>query len=521
MTKILRTVKYVRGPIGTLLKWLFIGFNLLMFFMLFKYWGDVAPLVGTGSSASQAGAAIGSTIGTGIILMIWVLGTIILGIPVLLTKGKRIEIEETSSPAAARPPASDTVSISVAAAQKHLQMQTDNDDLQPKLKSQSKLALQYMGFVLFFLLGFMLLFSDVMQGLGMIVAGALLLPTIQASLVKTPLKSPRAIFIAMICTILVTSYIGTMGSSSTQVVEAQKSVEDAQLAEKNIRQQAEKDFAENSVQVMQELSIYADNKNWANLKNKTELLLGTGDAKIKEFYEAAVNGLIQEEDEKKKLAQELLITEFKEKRAELIAQLKKELANKNYGYAETIGAAYMAVADKEFKNLHDTAAEKQKVVLEKQAAEAAAAPWSYFQSDDPMSKGKTYQAVLLSSNTVSFDFPYSGPQNGKLMLRTDPKYGKDVIFSIEKGQILCPSYDECSVLVRFDEGKATTYSASGAADNSTETIFIRNYSRFSEQMMKAKRVRLSVNIYQEGAPVFDFDVSGFNSDKYKPKTQAQ
>ena len=33
--------------------------------------------------------------GTGFIVMIWGLGDIILGIPVLLTRGKRIEIEET------------------------------------------------------------------------------------------------------------------------------------------------------------------------------------------------------------------------------------------------------------------------------------------------------------------------------------------------------------------------------------------------------------------------------------------
>jgi hypothetical protein len=69
--------------------------------------------------------------------------------------------------------------------------------------------------------------------------------------------------------------------------------------------------------------------------------------------------------------------------------------------------------------------------------------------------------------------------------------------------------------VRFDDENPTSYSAAGSADNSTETIFIHNYSRFVEKMMRAKRVRISVNIYQEGAPVFDFDVSGFNAKKYK------
>lgn len=142
--------------------------------------------------------------------------------------------------------------------------------------------------------------------------------------------------------------------------------------------------------------------------------------------------------------------------------------------------------------------------------------WSYDRSVDAMGKGTVYHASVSSSNTVNFSFPYSGSQPATLTLRTHPRYGKDVIFSIEKGQILCQSYDDCVVLVRFDDGKAVDYSAIGAEDNSTETIFIRNYVRFMEKMLKAKRVRIAANIHQEGAPIFEFDVSKFDQNKYKP-----
>lgn len=145
------------------------------------------------------------------------------------------------------------------------------------------------------------------------------------------------------------------------------------------------------------------------------------------------------------------------------------------------------------------------------------AQWLYHQSDDAMGKGEIYQAQVSSSNTVNFDFPYSGTQHGTLRLRTHPRHGKDIIFSIEKGQILCHSYEDCTVLVRFDNEKPENYSAVGAADNSTETIFIRNYSKFAGKMLKAKRVRISANIYQEGAPAFEYDVSNFDQGKYKPK----
>lgn len=134
-----------------------------------------------------------------------------------------------------------------------------------------------------------------------------------------------------------------------------------------------------------------------------------------------------------------------------------------------------------------------------------------------MKKGTIYQAQVSSSNTVDFSFPYSGAQHATLTLRMHPRYGKDLIFSIEKGQFLCPSYEGCNVLVRFDDGDAVTFSAAAPEDNSTETIFIRNYGRFVERMFKAKRVRISANIYQEGAPVFEFDVSSFDQAKYKPK----
>jgi hypothetical protein len=143
--------------------------------------------------------------------------------------------------------------------------------------------------------------------------------------------------------------------------------------------------------------------------------------------------------------------------------------------------------------------------------------WSYSQDADPMGKGITQYAHVLSSNTVTFDSPYDGPQQATLTLRSHPRHGKDVILRIERGQFLCRSYEDCSVLVRFDDQKALTYSGVGPADNSTETVFIRNYPRFLASMLKAKRVRISTEIYQEGTPVFEFDVSGFDKAKYGSK----
>lgn len=144
--------------------------------------------------------------------------------------------------------------------------------------------------------------------------------------------------------------------------------------------------------------------------------------------------------------------------------------------------------------------------------------WQYDANEDAMTGKTQYTAIVESSNTVNFGFPYNGDQHGRLTMRIHPQHGKDVIFRIQKGQLLCPSYEGCNVQVRFDEGKPVRFAASGAADHSTEVVFINDYTGFISRLKKSKRVRVAVDIYQNGRPVFDFDVSGFDPKKYQPKS---
>ena len=78
-----------RGFFGTLFKWIFILFNLLMVGWLISYFGSIGELANTtGSEAGKAGAAIGGAIGTGMILGIWAVGDVILGALVMFTRPK-------------------------------------------------------------------------------------------------------------------------------------------------------------------------------------------------------------------------------------------------------------------------------------------------------------------------------------------------------------------------------------------------------------------------------------------------
>lgn len=145
----------------------------------------------------------------------------------------------------------------------------------------------------------------------------------------------------------------------------------------------------------------------------------------------------------------------------------------------------------------------------------AGAQWNYSRDTDEMTGKVSAHAAVKSENTVEFDFPYNGAQHGQLTLRRHPRFGNDVMFSVERGQLLCPSYDGCSVLVRFDDEAPATFSANPPSDNSNETIFISNYDRFVSRLRKAKTIRVSPKVYQEGNVVFTFDVQGFEIDKFR------
>jgi hypothetical protein len=161
-------------------------------------------------------------------------------------------------------------------------------------------------------------------------------------------------------------------------------------------------------------------------------------------------------------------------------------------------------------------ADEARIRAEAAAAERRvdAAKWRYVSDTDPMASRPSRTASIDSENTVEFDFPYGGQQHATLTLRDHPTYGRDVIVRIREGQILCPSYDDCSIRVRFDDGPAERWTAAGPADNSTTLVFIRNYSRFLQRMRNAKVVRIQIPVYQEGAPAFEFRVGGFDQDRY-------
>lgn len=93
MSTIVRTEKRVRSPFGQFVKWVFIAFNVLMLLWLVSGMDAVSQMT-TDSDAARAGQVIGAAVGFSMVLSFWVMGDLILGLFVLLTRGDKVIIEE-------------------------------------------------------------------------------------------------------------------------------------------------------------------------------------------------------------------------------------------------------------------------------------------------------------------------------------------------------------------------------------------------------------------------------------------
>lgn len=161
------------------------------------------------------------------------------------------------------------------------------------------------------------------------------------------------------------------------------------------------------------------------------------------------------------------------------------------------------------------AAQLVSALQEEARLESIGKQWVYTSHEDAMTSKKSHQAVVRSTNTHEFEFPYHRPQRGTLTLRDHPRYGKDVIFAIERGQLQCSSYSGCDVMVRFGDAPARRYGATGPEDSSSEMLFFENQADFRRRMQGVDVVRISTSIYKQGSPIWEFDVSGYNPDRMK------
>ena len=97
------TARAPRSRLGRIVKWAFIGFNLLMLALALTNCGLVLPYVTAEDPEVAMGAGMFAAMLALGIWGMWPLGAVILGLAVLLTRGKLLVIEQPASPPDAPP----------------------------------------------------------------------------------------------------------------------------------------------------------------------------------------------------------------------------------------------------------------------------------------------------------------------------------------------------------------------------------------------------------------------------------
>lgn len=135
--------------------------------------------------------------------------------------------------------------------------------------------------------------------------------------------------------------------------------------------------------------------------------------------------------------------------------------------------------------------------------------WRYEQDKDDLRNATTYMSVLASNNTIDFGFPYNG-SSMDLTLRKDPKYGNDVIFSVN-GQFNNCIIESCKITVKFDDGKLESYRMVGSDGGDNSMLFIESskaMKTFVDKLKKSKKLIVEGNFYNYGKGQFTFDTQG-------------
>lgn len=136
--------------------------------------------------------------------------------------------------------------------------------------------------------------------------------------------------------------------------------------------------------------------------------------------------------------------------------------------------------------------------------------WEYSENKDEMRGTTTRYASLDSENEVDMEFPY-GTVRGKLLVRKRPEDGLNVIFSVEKGQVLCNGISGNSyVSIKFDDKPVQKFSCTDSSDGSSEHAFIEAASRALAGLKGAKRTIIEAEFFQRGRQQFTFDTAGLD-----------
>jgi hypothetical protein len=132
--------------------------------------------------------------------------------------------------------------------------------------------------------------------------------------------------------------------------------------------------------------------------------------------------------------------------------------------------------------------------------------WQYSTDKDEMRGTEDRFAHLDGSNTINLDFPY-GEQRGRMVVRQSAQFGFDILVGVESGQIMCNSFTNSRINVKFDDGPIQSYRCLDASDGTSSMVFIEGAKGFLAKLKKSKKVIVEAEFFQNGMQQLTFDTA--------------
>lgn len=140
--------------------------------------------------------------------------------------------------------------------------------------------------------------------------------------------------------------------------------------------------------------------------------------------------------------------------------------------------------------------------------------WAYSTDIDKIN-GKSSSACIQSEGEISQGFPYHDTY-ARLCIVRNSKRGLVAYVELNTdGQILCASYDGCTIPARFDEKPQSNFGGRSSADGTSNIVFLVPASRVLSSAIKAKTLVVQLRLYQNGDQNAQFPVAGLDQARLK------
>lgn len=133
--------------------------------------------------------------------------------------------------------------------------------------------------------------------------------------------------------------------------------------------------------------------------------------------------------------------------------------------------------------------------------------WNYGQGVDDITGKAWHHAEITSDDYNRLSWPYEGDTYLTITVRKHPRFRGDVAFRVDRGQILCSSYDGCAGAISID-GKAEKLTLAEPADNSSDVVFAAYDAAIIRKLKGAKKVVVELPMYRNGNVSWTFSAEG-------------